>query len=751
MDSGSPKEITFLDLVAIYRRRRAAIYAVTIGIFCLAFVYCLVATRYFQAVGVLQVQKESTDSLGLDDLMGGGMDVSDAASGSLDVNVALQTQAGILTSDTLALTTIEDLHLEANEDFQPKPIREFIDSLTPSGPDDPPGASLENAPKRRRRLLKVFSNHLDVKTITGTRLIEIDYLNPDPKVAAAVVNKLMQALADYNFQTRYDATNQASKWLNGQLGDLRKDAETLQAQVVELQRESGVYSLGTVDAQGREQAYSGVLDQLGQATLAMNEAIQARILKEAIARAADSGDAELLSGLAGTSAVPGINTSLTVIQQLRAQEAVQLSALKEALAKYGSAYPKLKELRAALEATDSAIKDEVDRIRSRADNDLIIGRNNEAKLTAEYEKNKASADKLNEKAIQYAIVRQEADDSRHLYEDLLAKLKQAGVLEGLKSSNITVVDPGRAPYKVHKPNFPIYLGIALFGGFLLGCVSAFFIDLLDTKVNSIEDIEEISGEDVFGVLPEFRHTARPSSADVPSVPLVLLEPQSTFAESVRSLRTAVFLSKGGRPPKIIQISSSIQEEGKTTISANLAAILASQGKSVLLIDADLRRGALAGRFNLGKDSGLSELLSGYTTEPAIREIETIPGLSIIIGGTPPPNPAELLSSESLKQWLKVWSEQYDFIIIDGPPVLPVTDAVILRQLSDLTILIVRSRRTKRPQLERGFRMLCKTGTAPVVVVLNGLSERDQSYYGYYGYYGYKKKAYSSGGNDNEKA
>jgi capsular exopolysaccharide synthesis family protein len=713
-------------------------------------VYCLVATRYFQAIGILQVQKESTDSLGLDSLMG-GLDVSDSASGSLDVNVALQTQVGILTSDTLALRTIEDLNLEANKDFQAKPIGEFIDSLTPSAPDDPPGASLENASKRRRHLLKVFSDHLDVKTITGTRLIEIDYMNPDPKVAAAVVNKLMQALADYNFQTRYDATNQASKWLNGQLGDLRKDAETLQAQVVELERESGVYSLGTVDAQGREQAYSGVVDQLGQATLAMNAAIQARILKEAIARAADSGDAELLSGLAGTSAIPGINTSLTLIQQLRDQEAAQQGALKQALVKYGSAYPKLKELRAVLEATDRAIHDEVDRIRSRADNDLIISKNNESKLKAEYDKQKAAADKLNEKAIQYAIVRQEADDSRHLYEELLEKLKQAGVLEGLKSSNITVVDQGRPPYKVHKPNFPIYLGIALFGGFLLGCVTAFFLDLLDKNVYSTEDIEEISGEDVFGVLPEFRLAARPSSPEFPPAALVLREPQSTFAESMRSLRTAVFLSKGGRPPKIILISSSIQEEGKTTVSANLAAMLTVRGKNVLLIDADLRRGALAVRFNLKKDSGLSELLSGYATDPAIREIQTIPGLSIVIAGTPPPNPAELLSSESLKQWLKVWSEQYDFIIIDGPPVLPVTDAVILQQLSDLTILIARSGRTQRPQLERSLRTLRKSGTAPIVMVLNGLSERDQSYYGYFGYYGYKKKAYSSGGDDNEKA
>jgi capsular exopolysaccharide synthesis family protein len=572
----------------------------------------------------------------------------------------------------------------------------------------------------------------------GTRLIEIRYTNPNPKVAAEVVNLLMAALADFNFQTRYDATNEASKWLNGQLGDLRKEAETLQAKVVGLQRESGVYSLGTVDAQGREQAYSGVLDQLGQATQAMNAATQARIMKEAIAKAADSGDAELLSGLAGTSTVPGLNTSLTVIQQLRGQEAAQQATLKEALVKYGPAYPKIGEWRAALDATDRAIKDEVDRVRARADNDLIIARNNEAKLRAEYERHKAAADMLNQKAIEYAIVRQEADESRHLYEELLGKLKQAGVLEGLKSSNVTVVDRGILPSKPDKPNIPVYLGVAVGGGLLLGCISSFLVDILDNKINNIEDVEAIASEAVLGVLPQYRFTPLRTSSDNRPAAMVLREPQSTFAESVRSLRTSVLLSRGDRPPKVILTSSSIPSEGKTTVAANLAAILAFQGRHVLAVDGDLRRGVLAERLHLDNKTGLSDLLSGISHEPAIQPLEAIPNMEVISSGTVPPNPAELLAAESFKEWLQIWREKYDFIVIDGPPVLPVTDATILQQLSDLTILIVRPRYTARPQLERSFQMLRKSGTAPIAMVLNGLSEREGNYYGY----GYYKKPYS---------
>src|ERR1019366_7808880 len=154
---------------------------------------------------------------------------------------------------------------------------------------------------RRRNALKVFSKNLKVKPVAGTRLIEIDYLNPDPKLAAAVVNELAQGLIDYNFQTRYNATNQASSWLTVQLSELRKQSEALQTKVAELESQSGVYSLGTVDAQGHEEAYSGVLDQLQQQTVALSQAQQNRILKGAIAQAAETGNAEMLSGLAGNT------------------------------------------------------------------------------------------------------------------------------------------------------------------------------------------------------------------------------------------------------------------------------------------------------------------------------------------------------------------------------------------------------------------------------------------------------------------
>ena len=258
LDSQVSKEMTLRDLLGIYQRRRKIVIAVVISLFALAATYCVVCTRRYEATGVVQLQKDNSDAMGLDSLMSSA---AGGASDALDANIDLQTQANILQSDTLAIRTINSLHMEDTYDFRQRfsPPRWLAGLFSADGKVvDAPRGSLENSPVRRQRALKVFSKNLTVKPVSGTRLIEIDYNNPDPELAAAVVNTLTKELSDYTFQTRFDATNAASKWLSDQMGDLRKSSEELQAKVVNLERESGVYSLGTIDAQGREQAYSGV-------------------------------------------------------------------------------------------------------------------------------------------------------------------------------------------------------------------------------------------------------------------------------------------------------------------------------------------------------------------------------------------------------------------------------------------------------------------------------------------------------------
>jgi capsular exopolysaccharide synthesis family protein len=761
------KELTIKDLWGIFHRRKGIILSTLLLCVGAAAVFCVVSTRRYEAKGELQVQKDASDALGLEGMMGAA---GGGAGDALDGNITIQTQAQMLQSDTLALKVIKDLNLEQNADFRPKfsLIGWAMDLISPASASDAKGAELEDAPTKRTHVLKVFAANLQVKPVSGTRLIDISYLNPDPKVAAAVVNHLVQGLADFNFQTRYNATEQAASWLNGQLTDLRKQSEDLQAKVVQLQRDSGVFTLGETDTQGREQVYTPVLDRLQQATAQVGLAQSSRIMKGALYEVVKNGDPELISGLAGSgmlaSASAGMSTSLTLIQTLRAQEATAQAQLNELSAKFGPAYPKLNELQASLDGIQKSIHAESTRIAERAKNDYTIAQQFEDSARTVFLNEKTQANTLNDKAISYMIVRQEAEESRALYESLLKKLKEAGVLAGLQSSNITIVDPGRVPSKPAKPNTLLYLAAALAGGLFIGSCGALLRDATDNKIQNLSELEEHLGETPLGVLP-FHKEARQlkegwtkgllnaASSMAPGIPrgnassscgiTVVNEPRAAYAEAVRALRTGLMLTRGGSPPKVILVTSSVPGEGKSMLSLNLAAVLAQQqGRRVLLVDADLRRPILGARLNLKTESGLSSILAAENIEQAAlsapRPFESLPGLDVLPAGPIPPYPAELLGSPQMAEAMRLWRETYDFIVIDGAPVLPVTDSVLLSNLADFTLVVARYKVTERQSLERSCRMLQAQGRHKMGVVLNAVERSAETYYNYYGY---KNSAY----------
>ena len=237
--SGSPttQELTIPGLLAVLRRRRSSIIFTTLFFVSIAALLCIFMTRKYKATGEIQVAKQSSDELGLDRMKSDGESRADA----LEENIVLQTQAEILQSDTLALKVIRNLDLEDTWDFQPRfsPVGWVLGLVSPKGPKDPVHASLEDAPVRRTRVLKVFAGHLKVKPVPGTQLIEISYVSSSPRIAAAVINQMMKGLLDYTFQTRYNATTEASQWLAGQMDDLKKQAEVLQAKVVRLNARPG--------------------------------------------------------------------------------------------------------------------------------------------------------------------------------------------------------------------------------------------------------------------------------------------------------------------------------------------------------------------------------------------------------------------------------------------------------------------------------------------------------------------------------
>ena len=290
---------------------------------------------------------------------------------ALSENIDLQTQANILQSYSLALRVIDDLSLEKTEDFKPtfNPVGWLLE---PYAVPDPPNAALDDAPHRRDHAVKVFQKHLKIEPQSGTRLIDIKYTGTDPKIAAAVVNDLAKSLVDYTLNSRFTATSEVSNWLSSQLRDIKKEAEEQQGNLENLQRESGIYSLGIPDATGKEMAYSATLDRLQQSTQELSNATSNRILKGALYRTIQNQDPELISGLAGSSLAgssPAVNSSLLLLQNLRAQQATLASQVAADASKYGSANPKLIDDKASLDSFNTQINLEVVRIGERAAND----------------------------------------------------------------------------------------------------------------------------------------------------------------------------------------------------------------------------------------------------------------------------------------------------------------------------------------------------------------------------------------------
>lgn len=759
---------TIRDLLDILNRRWAAIFITFLLCIGSAAILFRTSTRLYKGSAEIQVQKDTADALSLNNVMGS----SDSASDAVESNVTLQTEAKILQSESLAIRVIKKLNLEDTPDFQPKfsLIGWCLGHFTPPGTPDPAGVSLEEAPGRRNHSLKVFESHLKVTPVSGTRLIDVDYLSSDRENAAAVANLLVQNLIEYNFETRHNATQQASGWLGDQLSELRKRSEELQSRVIELQRNSGVFTLGQTDNQGHEQVYTPVLDRLQQATSQLAQAESARIMKGALYQVVKDGDPELISGLAGNStlsgATSGITGSLSLLQSLRTQEAQTQAQLNQMSEKFGPAYSKLTELQAGLQGTRQAIRQEAGRVASRVKNDYLIAEQVEKNDRATYEAQKTEAEASNGKAIEYEIVTQEATQTRNLYGSLLQRLKEADLIAGLHSSNITLVDAASVPSRPAKPNLLLYLAGGIVGGMLLAVCAALLVDAMDNRIQNFADLDALSTGAPIAFLPyhfasdksgrlrirrphdntpafAFRMSRHSYLRDGETEAMVAaVAPRAPYTEALRALRTSLG-SMEDQPPQVILVTSSVPGEGKSMLSMNLAIVYAQRGKRVLLVDGDLRTPVLHERLKVSGQQGLSSLLlptldQREPIKPTRLPLENARNLEFLPAGPVPDYPAELLESDQMAEMILRWRGDYDYVFIDGAPLLPVTDSALLSRYADYTVVVARHRKTDRVSLERTCQILRAQGVRNMGVVLNGVRASSGAQYEYYGY---KRNAY----------
>ena len=725
------REWTLLELFSIFRRRRGVVLCSVLTVVSLAGLYCALATPRYQATGQIELQKDSPGTLGLDRSVTGGSANDDAD--ALDTSMTLETDAQILQSSTLALTVVKDLKLETTEDYYPAHRRGLqvpAWMLFWRKPVETLSVPLDEAPNRRYAVLKIFASRLKVEPLAGTRLIDVSYSSPDPALASAVVNRLIEALQEYTFQSRFQATAQASTWLAGELTGLKKQTEELQQTADRLEQGTGIY--------GEDASHNLVLARLDGLNGALSAAESNRILKQSVYEVAKSGNPELISGLAGNASAgvaPGMTNSLALLQTLRGEQSQVQAEIDEDDARYGSAYPKIAELHAELTAIEKSIQEEVGRIGERARTDYEIAQRAEDAARDSFEKQKQIANDTNDRAVAYQLAKQEADGSRDLYQGLLAKLKEAGVLEGLRSTNLTIVNAGMVPptNRPHTPNVPLCLAAGLAGGLFLGCAGALLREATDRSVRSVDDLERGLGISVLGMVPEADKTWRFGKPDRGE------KAGASFIGEARELRRSFALPVRGTSSQAVLVTSAVSGDGKSRLAASLAASLAVSGARVLLVDADLLCPSLHRIFGAKEASGLAEaLMRGAAAET--HACAQVPGLSLIWAGDAGIDgrawdASGLLASARMDGLVDEWRSRYDFVLLDSAPVMPVPDAASLARFCDRTLLVVRYESTTMQAAQRSYRLIRRhlPEQAGLDVVMNGVPENSPDYFAYYGY------------------
>ncbi len=718
------RELTLADIWLVIIKRKFTIMAFTLATLLVVCLYTFLKKPVYESVAEIQFDPSQSGGLGLDDVI--SQKLSDS-----DTDSRLQTQVKILESDTVSMQAIKDLGLARNPVFAKK----LANQVTTPDP-------VLMQPRERDKLLEIFKDSEKVEVLPKTQIIELRFRSTDPKLATDTVNTMLDSYLKQNFQARYQGTLQVSEWLSKQMEDLKTNSMGAQRKLADFQKQNNI--LGT------DENDNIVIDKLRQLNEQLTEAESDRILKEARYRLAVSGNPELIAAV-----VPSVT-----LQVLRTQQADLKAQLAQLNAKYGKGYPKVRELQEQLTGLDGSIATEVSNVGLRLRNEYLASDKAEIMLRTQFETQKQEAFKLTQSGAQFAILKHEVESSQALSDALELKLKQAGVTAGLASANITIVDRGKVPDRPVLPKIPLNIALGIIGGLFGGLVLAFVLESLDDTLRSSEEVEAVSSLPVLAVVPSARHL-RTGGSDkgtsrqpVSALGTVSMQrPRSEIAEAYRAACSALLLSNVDCPVKLLVVTSALSSEGKSVTSCNLSIALAQRGGRVLLVDSDLRRSSVESQLGIkGKSTlGLSSILAGGEENEALKKpFDDLPNFSLIPAGLCPPSPAEMLASGKMKQALDRWIQEYDYVILDSAPIIPVSDTMPLAAGADSVILVVRSGVSRKKALTHVRDRLQRANVRIAGVILNDADMGVERYYSHsYGYGNYKSSynSYYLDGND----
>jgi exopolysaccharide transport family protein len=709
----SSRERTLGDYWRILRKRKWTVIVSLVVVVTAAALISLRMTPIYDAVARISISSQAPTSI---------LNFKDNAQygESSDQESLIATQISILQSNTLALLVIRNLGLNNRPEFAGK------EQPTTTGGIPVSGSSAQTL-GREDQLIGAFHSSLNVMPVPNTGIIEIKYSSPDPRLAAEVANTTANTFIEQNIKARFDSTMQAADWLSKQLADLQIKVETSQTRLIEYQKQHGI--VGTDDKQNL------TFEKLNELGKQLTQAQAERIQKESLYQIAKGTNPDALSSVLQDAALASLRQQQTQLQIQYAQLRTQL----------GSEYPKVREVQNQLSEVNKAYQEELQSGVLRVQNEYYTAVKREQMLKGALDEQTAVANQLDENAIEYRILKQEADSNRQLYDGLLEKLKEASLAAGLNSSNIRIVDKARIPLFPARPNVPRNMLFAVLLGLVGGVAVAFALEAVDTTVRTPDQAQSLSGLPVMAVIPfktdmgsakaqgagsRLLLTAKQSSTRAGAL-VSYLEPQSEITEAYRTLRTSILLSSAGHPPQVIVFTSALPQDGKTMTSVNTAFVMAKQGKRILLVDADMRRPSIHKAFDMRPEVGLSNVLSGLAKWKDAVQPTMEATLFLLPSGPLPPHPSELLGSGSMQDLIREWRKEYDHIIIDSPPVLSVTDAVLLSVQADMVTLVVRSGQTTMGAVRNARDLLLHLKAPLRGIVLNAFDLQSPDYYYYY--------------------
>jgi succinoglycan biosynthesis transport protein ExoP len=727
------------DYIRVLHRHLRLILSLFLGALLVTGLVVLTMTPIYTAKSTILVEQQSPQVLNIQALV--------SQSGNSEQHDYFKTQQEILKSRSLAAQVIRETGLDRNPQFSAKGASEgFFGAIAAQIKSALNGVYRGSADRRSSEALGVAPALIDeylllltVKPEIGTKLFEVGFSLPDPALAARVANAHVHTYIQRGMEIHSQASEAARQFLEKKLVELKERVEKSEAALNDYRRERGIVSF-TLDDKGT--IMNQRLTELNKAlTKAETDRIEFQSQNELIKH----------REYAGLPAV--VNSPL--IQQLKAQRDVIAGQYASMAARFKPDYPPLMELKAKLDDTNNQIAGEIQHVVQGVEGNYQAAQTRENDLRSQVETEKTKALAMNDASLQDAVLAREVDANRELYKSVLERMKEIGVAGDVPTSNVSIIDRATPPEHPSSPRKLLDMAAAATIALFLGVAVAFVLDHLDDGLHNPEEAEVYLGLASLGTVPDFLTLEGPEDAAAKALP-VMMEPAvledssdangkeiavqtnrfSPAGESYRAIRTAILLSRAAEPPKTILFASGTKSEGKTVTAVNIAMAFAQMGGRVLLIDGDLRRARCHEVLGVHNLIGLTEVLVGQKQISDVIRVLGANGLSFLSAGSVPPNPTELLASSRMQEVLAELTTQYDSVIIDSPPVMPVSDSVVLSRMVDGVVVVV-GPRTPKQLVRHACARLGQVGAKVLGVVLNRVNLRSPDYYHYHRYYAYE--------------